>query len=150
MNQEDFQKYLKERYEDQRQWYDRKAVSQKRKYVFMQWSLIILSAVTPVLIAVDESELISQWLPICTGALVAIGTAALKTFNYQENLINYRTTCEAMKREYHYFIAKAGGYRKSTDPQTLFVERIESLINAENAKWLTNLQVTDNSEQNIS
>ena len=36
--------------------------------------------------------------PIVTSVLVAIITASLKTFKFQENWINYRTTCETLEK----------------------------------------------------
>ena len=95
METEDFQKYLKERYEDQIDWYDKKSIWNQKLYRYFQWSVIILAAITPVLVAI-ECEL-TRWLAVIIAALVAIGTSILKTFKYQENWINYRTTCETVK-----------------------------------------------------
>ena len=47
MDQEAFSKYLKDRYQDQVDWYDRKAGQNQKIYRRFQWALIWLSAVTP-------------------------------------------------------------------------------------------------------
>ena len=69
-------------------------------------------------------------------ALVAISTAALKTFKYQENWISYRTTAETLKKEIHFYEATIQGYENVEDKEALFVERVESLISRENTFWL--------------
>jgi len=135
METEDFQKYLKERYEDQINWYDKKSIWNQKLYRYFQWSVIILAAITPVLVAI-HCEL-TRWLAVFIAALVAIGTSILKTFKYQENWINYRTTCETLRKEIHFYRAGSGDYRDSEDREALFVERVESLISRENTMWLT-------------
>ncbi len=135
METEDFQKYLKERYEDQINWYDKKSIWNQKLYRYFQWSVIILAAITPVLVAIDCEA--TRWPAVIIAALVAIGTSILKTFKYQENWINYRTTCETLRKEIHFYRAGLGDYRDSEDREALFVERVESLISRENTMWLT-------------
>ena len=134
METEDFQKYLEERYKYQIDWYDRKAAWNQKLYRYFQWSIIILAAITPVLVAIECES--TRWLAVIIAALVAIGTSILKTFKYQENWINYRTTCETLRKEIHFYSAGVGGYRDSDDREALFVERVESLISRENTMWL--------------
>ena len=52
METEDFQKYLKERYEDQINWYDKKSMLNQKLYRYLQGFVIILAAITPVLVAI--------------------------------------------------------------------------------------------------
>lgn len=133
MNVEDFQKYLKERYEDQVNWYDKKAIWNQKVYRRFQLIIIILSAITPVLVAIKET----RWPAVVISALVAIGIAVLKTFKFQENWINYRTTCETLKKEIYLYKARIGDYKATEESKNLFVERVESLISRENTMWLT-------------
>ena len=147
MNREDFQKYLKERYEEQINWYDKKSIWNQKMYRRFQWVVIVLSAITPVLVAIvainpeanETSWLLTKtsWLAVGISALVAIGTTGLKTFKYQENWINYRTTCETLRKEIHFYKAAVNEYKDTEDPEALFVERVESLISRENTMWLT-------------
>ena len=94
-----------------------------------------MAAVTPVLVAMGSEA--TRWPTVMIAALVAIGTTILKTFKYQENWINYRTTCETLRKEIHFYRAGVGDYRDSDDREALFVERVESLISRENTMWLT-------------
>ena len=135
METEDFQKYLEERYKDQINWYDKKSVWNQKLYRHFQLSVIILAAITPVLVAIAPEA--TRWPAVIIAALVAIGTTILKTFKYQENWINYRTTCETLRKEIHFYRAGLGDYRDSEDREALFVERVESLISRENTMWLT-------------
>jgi hypothetical protein len=94
-----------------------------------------LSAVTPVLVAILPE--VTRWPAVLFSALVAIGVTSLKTFQYQENWINYRTTCETLRKEIHYYRAHLGDYRDAEDREAVFVEKIERLISRENTLWLS-------------
>ena len=74
------------------------------------------------------------------GVLLAVFTAMTSLYKYQENWINYRTTCETLRKEIHFYRAGSGDYRDSEDREALFVERVESLISRENTMWLTTQQ----------
>lgn len=139
MEREAFSEYLTGRYGDQINWYDSKAVEHQTKYHRMQWSVIVLAALTPILIELDlklAGDALGH-LPTLTSAAVAILTAGLKTFKYQENWINYRTTCETLRKEKHFYDAAVGEYRGSEDKEALFVGRVESLISRENTMWIS-------------
>ena len=51
MKDAEFEKYIKDRYEDQINWYSDEASKNKKLYKYFQWSVIILSASLPVLIS---------------------------------------------------------------------------------------------------
>ena len=140
MDKEKFQKYLKERYYDQIKWYDIKSSKCQKWYEIFQWALIIFSAMTPALIAIEwKLSLFStlKWLPIITSIFVAILTSALKTFKLQENWISYRTTCETLKKEIHFYEANVDEYTDIKDKEALFVKRVENLISRENTLWIS-------------
>ena len=139
MNKDLFERYLTERYEDQIAWYGKKATRNQTTYRWIQWPLIVLAALTPVLVQLDSLELVlgssAIKLATLTSIVVAILTTALKTFNYQENWLNYRSTCEALRREKYYYEAGVDEYRESSGPEALFVERVEALMSSENTLW---------------
>ena len=143
MSQGTFDAYVKNRYEVKIAWYNHKAIANQRIYRWLQWGILVLAAVTPILVAVGGEWL--RWSAVVIASLVAIGTAALKAFKYQENWINYRTTCETLRKEIHFFDARVGEYRTAEDPSALFVERVEALISRENTLWLTTR--TDSTEE---
>jgi len=140
MENENFSKYLEARYLNQINWYDEKAQENQQKYRLLQWSLIILAAMTPALIELDLSVMLGKGfghLATLTSVIVAILTAALKTFKYQENWINYRTTCETLRKEKYFYEGEIGEYKSAENRETLFIERVESLISRENTLWIS-------------
>ena len=140
MDTERFQNYLKERYYDQINWYDNKSLWNQKWYRRLQGGLIVFSAMTPVLIAIDwrlPTYPLLRWIPIITAVLVAILASALKTFKFQENWINYRTTCETLKKEIYFYEVGIDEYANAEDKEALFVERVENLISRENTLWLS-------------
>ena len=140
MNQGDFDKYLEERYSDQIQWYDRKSIWNQKWYSRLQWGMIIFAAVTPALITLDLNFQGYKGVPILTSVIVVVLASALKTFKFHENWINYRTTCETLRKEIHLYRAGVGEYTNTKDRDVLFVERVESLISRENTLWLTTVK----------
>ena len=140
MEKRECEEYVESRYSVQVQWYEDKSRSNQRWYTRLQWGLIILSALTPVLIAVDfrvSGYPFLKWIPVITAVIVTVLASAQKTFKFQENWINYRTTCETLKKEIHLYRASVGEYLEAKDKEALFVERIENLISREHTYWFT-------------
>lgn len=135
MNKEEFEEYRSGRYEEQVAWYDSKAKWNHKAFQVSQWTTIILASLTPILIVVGEGWI--KWLAAGVAVLVAVSAGALRTFKYQENWINYRTTCEMLKKEIHFFQTGIQGYENVEDKQSLFVKRVEALVSRENTLWLT-------------
>ena len=134
MNEQEFSHFIKNRYEKELDWYDQKAVHNKKIHDLLQVVVIVFSAVTPVLILINESNL--RIFAVLTSVIIAISTSAIKTFRFHENWLNYRTTAETMRREHSLYNTGAGDYSDADDRQRFFVERIESLISRESTKWL--------------
>jgi len=134
MDKNQFDDYLETRYRKEMGWYDKRAIRNQRVYQVFQWTAIILSVFTPILIIVSDGWV--KWFAVSIAVLVAISTAALKTFKYQENWISYRTTCETLRKEYYFYKAGIQGYENVKDKEALFVERVESLISRENTLWV--------------
>jgi len=137
-----FNNYLEERYKNQIDWYDKKSIFNQKIFKTMQWSIIILAAIAPILILVGDGLL--KWIAAGIALLIAIGTSAQKVFKYQENWINYRTTCETLKKEGYYYNSGIYEYKEAKNPEELFVERVENLISRENTYWMTKSQKKNN------
>jgi len=96
-----------------------------------------------VVIALSQKTDSMPWvkpLSLVTSVLVAILATSLKTFKFGENWVNYRTTCETLKKEIHFFDAGIDEYKDSQDKEGLFVKRVEALISRENTLWLTTVK----------
>ena len=147
MDKKDFEEFLKNRYYQQIDWYDRKAARNHWAYKILQSTLIILSAITPVLVVVGGA--LERWLAVFISALVAIEASTLKVFKFQENWINYRTTCETLRKEIHYYKAKIYGYGNTDDPEALFVDGVETLISREHTLWLVSHKREEAAVENV-
>ena len=134
MEEKEFENYLKERYEPEVNWYDNRASRNKQYYHYFQWAVIIISASVPVLVASIPTW---KWITVTLSIILAIATAALKTFKFQENWISYRTIAETLKKEKHYYDAGAIEYATAENKKQLFVEKVEALISRENTLWMT-------------
>jgi hypothetical protein len=145
MDKTTFDEYLTNRYLNQMDYYSKTSAKNQKRYKLFQWILIVLSALTPVLAALNGIKLGSSntssvinlnILVIIISSTVAILTTGLKTFNYQELWINYRSTYEKLKPEIYYYNFNIGPYgANSVDKESLFVTRVEAILDAEHAQW---------------
>jgi hypothetical protein len=134
MDQETFKDYVENRYKNQVAYYSRSSAKNQNRYKQCQWILIVLSAATPILAAFDPQKM--QLPVVIISAIVAILTAGLKTFQYQELWINYRATNELLKPEVYYYKFGVGPYaEEGIDKETLFVSRVESILDKEHVNW---------------
>jgi hypothetical protein len=146
MDKDAFEKYLEERYYDQMKYYSGASKLNQRKYRQYQWMLIILSALTPVFAALVGRSKMEIWchpvdsylqlLVIIISAIVAILTTGLKTFNYHELWVTYRLTNEKLKPEIYYYNFDVGPYGAAgVDKESLFVTRVETILDTEHSQW---------------
>ena len=137
MDTQEFDRYVKDRYDGQVQWYERKAAINKRGYLGVQTSIVILSVVTSVTAALDLNKQETMWwvAPVLASALVAILAALQKVFQFQELWIEYRMTVESLRKERHLHLARVGEYGIPDSPDQLFVERVENILSRQNMAW---------------
>lgn len=148
MEKEAFSQYLEDRYHKQMEYYDKSSVKNQKKYKNFQWILIILSALTPVLAALEAKWLCLQLVVVAISAIVAILTTGLKTFQYQELWVNYRATYEQLKPEIHYYNFNVGPYGEAgIDKESLFVNRIETILDKEHQGWPPAKKIMENNTQ---
>ncbi|WP_394772131.1 DUF4231 domain-containing protein [Mucilaginibacter sp.] len=145
MDQITFDKYVEDRYIKQMDYYQQASAKNQKKYKQFQWVLIILSALTPVIAALNgvKSGAINIYplinvniLVVTVSSIVAILTTGLKTFNYQELWIKYRSTYEKLKPEIYYYNFNIGPYAANdVDRESVFVTRIEAILDTEHTQW---------------
>ena len=145
MDKETFDKYLEDRYSKQMEYYSKTSTKNQKRYKKFQWILIVLSALTPVLAALDGIKLgMSDSAPVIhlnivvviVSSIVAILTTGLKTFNYQELWATYRSTYEKLEPEIHYYDFNIGPYSvNGVDKESLFVTRVEAILDSEHNQW---------------
>ena len=140
MDQEAFERYIVERYDDQCQWYDRKASFNKKFYYVFQMLVICFSALTTLTIALGIYFPEFRWLRILAltmTASVTVFASLQKVFRFQENWIEYRNTAESLKKERYLHLAGLDEYTKTESADKLFVARVEDLISRQNTAWGT-------------
>ena len=119
--------YIKKRYEPQVSWYNTKAQKNKFCTNLFQIIIIVFAAITPILAALNKII-----FTIITSSIVAIASGLLKYLKIEDHWQNYRTICETLKKEKHYYDFKIGEYEQVEDIDKLFVNRIESVISKQN------------------
>lgn len=124
-----------ERLDDQIEWYDSKSQSNQKLFKLVKALQLAAAAGIPVVAALDGE--IPNWVFAALGGLVLILEGVQQLYQYQQNWINYRSTCEALKHEKYLFLANSGPYRSTDNPIPLLAERIEGLISQEHAKWVS-------------
>jgi hypothetical protein len=130
--------YLKDRVQDQIDWYDRKAASAQAWFKRLSSVGILASAAGAVL-----SGHIEHWPEAWPSASIVLGglnvtltvlTGLLGLYQHQERWRNYRGTAEALKREKFLFLARAAPY-DSPMAFSLLVQNVEALLAEESRGW---------------
>ena len=137
MDEAAFQKYLKERYEDQLNWYDKRADENQASARWLQNSLIVSSALTPVILVSHFVEH-SIWLAglALTSAIAnLLLTGIMRSYQFDEHWRRYRNVCEDLRAEIHLYEASAHEYRDAQDKEAMFVQRVEEMLSRERKDW---------------
>lgn len=130
------EEYLTARVEDQINWYDKKSSSNKKWFLRLKVSEIIIALFIPFFSGYIDTD--GKFLKLTVGFLgVAVAAIAglITLIKFQENWTEYRTISETLKFEKFLFLSKAGPYKDMQNPYPLFVERFESLISTSTKKW---------------
>ncbi len=132
-----FNKYLKERYQDQITWYDNKAEINRKFARFFQNCLILSSALTPVILVshfVDHSRWLAGFA-LASAILNLVFAGIVRSYQFEDHWHRYRAVCEDMRAEIHLYEASAHEYRDAHDKRAMFVQRIEEMISRERKEW---------------
>lgn len=136
--------YLKDRLDNQIEWYDKKSIQNQKWFKRLQMISIIGASTIPFLSGyITETTLALKITIGLLGLVVAVITAVSSLYNFQENWLEFRTTCESLKHEKHLFSTNTNPYHVR-QPFQLLVQRVEGLISKENTSWS---RYMDRSEQ---
>ena len=133
----DSKAYIDQRVDDQITWYDRKSLSNQRWYKMLRMTQFVAAAGIPFLTGYLESDILNVGLVVgLCGVVIAVVTATLDLFRFQENWIQYRSTCESLRKEKFLFLTNSEPYNnESADRLEIFVQRSETIISKENSYW---------------
>jgi hypothetical protein len=129
---------IMKRLEDQIAWYDGKSMGNQRAYKQIKIAEILAAAIIPLLAGLELPH--TGMVTASLGVLITVLEGLLHLNQYQQNWINYRSTCEALRHEKFTYIGKAAPYANVPDPHALLAERVESLVSQEHAKWASTQQ----------
>jgi hypothetical protein len=128
--------YIKERLNPARAWYDKEATKAKRNYLWMRTATVVGGAVVPVLINLKWDYRNEATTAI--SLLVVILLSMESVLHFREQWKSYRSTEQALEKEYYNFVAAEGSYRELDAAKAFleFVDRVESAVASENAATL--------------
>ncbi len=129
--------YLKERVEDQINWYSRKAGINKQWHNWLRAIIIIASSAIPFIAGIEFKETYKNVLLGGLGSLIAILSGMAGLMKFQEKWTEYRTTSEALKHEKFRFQSRTEPYDLPDDDEAyrVLVSQVEKLISAELSQW---------------
>lgn len=124
--------YTLSRLDDQINFYDTKSQSNQKRYKTIKFCEIFLGGLVTIGAGFAWSNILIGFF----GFAIVVFEGIKNAFQYHYHWISYRSTCEYLKKEKHFFIAKAGPYSDLDDPEKELAERIEEIISQEHAKWI--------------
>ena len=122
--------YFRTVLDGQREWYDKNAGKQKRRYLAFAICVIVLGALISLLQVLDTADWVRH-LTAALGAAVTISRAVDTLLRPGETWQAYRKAAEGMKREYRLYLNNADPYAAVQDEANayrLLVERVETII----------------------
>lgn len=134
--------YIKERVNNQIDWYDKKSSINKTLHLISKSYIIISSSLITLIMVFDKlNNFPALETSSILGFSIAVVTGLSAIFKFQEKWTEYRTTSETLKHEKYLFLTNSGLYEKNGFPS--FVNRIETLISSENSDWNQYITQTD-------
>ena len=120
------------RLEDQIAWYDGKSQAAQAWYKWARVVELVVAAAVPPLAALRAPAVLVS----VVASVVVVLVGLQHVFQWNENWIAYRSTCEDLRHERYLFLAGAGPYTGADDDRrVLLAERVEGLVSQEHAKW---------------
>lgn len=132
----EIQTYIKERVDNQINWYDDKSKKAQKSYKRFQITEIILAAFIPLLAGYSTKCWILPIFIGLFGSIIAIIEAITKLYKFHENWIQYRSTCELLRYQKYLYLTKSYPYNYQDETiENIFVKNIENIISSENNQW---------------
>ena len=145
----DAEEYVKQRLDPQINWYDKRSTETQRRYKGLRVLEIVVAATIPLLAGFSTDAVPALKLAAgLAGVIVAIASGLLALNQYQENWIEYRTTCESLRHHKYRFLTGAEPYSDQVVAFTLLVNNSEDLISKENTKWANYIQAEPKDHSN--
>lgn len=119
------------------EYYDRAATRNKLSYVTIKLVELIAAAAIPFFALLDWG-LRGQIVSAALGSVIVLLEGIQQLFKVHENWMNYRTSCETLRRELFLYESAAGPYGDpGTPPSTVLAERVSGVTTQAVSKWLS-------------
>lgn len=128
------EEYLKNRLEDQINWYGKKSRTNQIRHKQLETVKIILAVSIPVVTLVISDETLLKIVVAVLGALIAILESVSRLHTYKDLWVKYRMVAEALKREKIRYDNKVQPYHGENTFNQL-VQRCEKIMASENSDW---------------
>jgi len=143
----DEEAYIKERLDDQIDWYSQKSKRSQNWFKALRVIEIVAAATIPFLAgyATDtepELKIIIGFL----GVIIAFVAGFISLNKFQEIWIEYRTTSETLKHHKYLYLTKSSPYDGEDAFQAL-VQTVEALISKENSNWNNYIKQTEKEKE---
>jgi hypothetical protein len=126
---------LADRVAQRSMWYGESANKNRRMYLKLKGTQLLLAATIPV-VSVAAASNAQRWTDAVLGSLIGIVEGWLQLGQYQQNWLLYRTTREALKREEFLYSAAAGPYRAVANKDEVYVDRCDAITSGESSRWM--------------
>ena len=113
-------------------WYHESALRKKRAYRAVKSIEITLAAMVPLAASLGWGVTTIGIF----GVVIVICQGIQQLFQLQPQWLAHRAIYENLKREESLYLARAGPYKGSDEPEVLLAERIEDLREIETAQWM--------------
>ncbi|MDT8717771.1 DUF4231 domain-containing protein [Clostridium sp. 19966] len=131
----DSNKYTAEEYlEETYNYYDTKAVSNKRWYTTLVIIDTVISAFIPFATLFMDSFSSIKYIIAFMGSIATILSTLKATFAFQKNWVGFRTTSEILKFHRYLYKTKSSPYDEDNRDHIL-ISNIHSIIETENKNW---------------
>ena len=144
----DAQEYLTARVEQFIKWYDGKAVTAKRRFLFFRTTSVVTSLLIPIAVNVLPDGY-SRAAATVLGLTAALAVALDGVYHFGDQWKNYRSTEQFLSREKFLFMTGEGPYKDLQEQGAfvLFVERCEAQIASENSATLNVILSSEKTEK---
>ncbi len=136
--------YMEARLQDQIDWYGRKSVTACRWFKGLRTLELAAAAAIPFIAGYTSTY---PQLTAATGALgvlIAVIAGLLSLNQFQERWVEYRTTCEELKREKFLYLTRSTLYA-GENALALLAQRVEELLAKEQSNWSQYMRSTNKS-----
>lgn len=130
--------YLSDRLWDRILSFRRKGIKNRKRFHSSQIIIIIAGALIPIVNVLELGSYEVRIISSVLGGVVIAVTSIQQLVKYQENWIMFRTTEEALRREYYLFKSDAGEYSELPQDQKKkwLVEKAEALLLSQYSSFL--------------